>query len=58
MEENIKNKIIYDMADIVFIAKLYEELWALAVRLGCKSLSRCLAGAARREQNHLDCSSL
>ncbi len=59
MEENIKNKTIYDLAEIlVFIAKLHEKIWALAVRLGCKSLCRCLARAARRDQNHLDCSSL
>ncbi len=28
------------------------------MRVGCKSLCRCLARAARRDQNHLDCSSL
>jgi len=39
------------------MAKLYEKTWAL-VRLGCKSLCRCLAGAARHDQNHLDRSSL
>jgi hypothetical protein len=34
VEENIKNKTIYDLAkNLVFIANLYEKIWALACAL-------------------------